>query len=314
VSPVDAPVTLDPAGSSLGLDVYLGQLPPGDGAAPVMVAGFAAITPASTPDVVPAVVVEGTPAPRIDRSGGGTALHYDDDIVAGVALNGQTVPTDVVARVRALPRVGSVGMMADLETSLVEFEPPAGAVLLPELWATEDTPPAVLDAVRDAGVELTPVADLGDRLDSLRDDAFSLGLRLFLLVGLATLLLAVYGVFASAVLQSRWRSYEVASLRVVGVSQGSLVRASVLEYVAMLGVAVVLGLAAAVVSVLLVLPSISLGPTDEFTPPPDYSVQWPLLVLVGGALFVVATTIALVVSRRTTRLGRPATLRWAEQA
>ena len=129
----------------------------------------------------------------------------------------------------------------------------------------------MLDAVRDAGIELTPVASLDERLDSLRDDAFSLGLRLFLIVGLATLLLAVYGVFASAVLQSRWRSYEVASLRVVGVSQRSLVRASVLEYVAMLGVAVVLGLASAVVAIMLVLPSISLGPTDEFIPPPDYS-------------------------------------------
>jgi hypothetical protein len=43
-------------------------------------------------------------------------------------------------------------------------------------------------------------------------------------------------------------------------------------------------------------------------------VQWPLLALVGVSLFVVATVIALVVSRRTTRLGRPATLRWAEQA
>ena len=133
-------------------------------------------------------------------------------------------------------------------------------------------------------------------------------------MGLATLLLAVYGVFAAAVLQSRWRSYEVASLRVVGVSQRSLVRASVLEYVAMLGVAVALGLASAVVSVLLVLPSISLGQTDEFTPAPDFSVQWWLLALVGASLFVVASAIALVVSRRTTRLGRPATLRWAEQA
>ena len=314
VSLVDAPVVLDPADGRLGLDVYLGQLPPGSGPAPVMLAGVAAITPATTPDVVPAVVVDGTPTPTVRHSGGGTALEYDADVVAGVALNGKEVPTDVVARVRALPLLGTQGMMADLETSLVEFEPPPGAVLLPELWATDDTPAAVLDAVRDAGVELTPIDDLDNRLASLRDDAFSLGLRLFLIVGLATLLLAVYGVFASAVLQSRWRSYEVASLRVVGVSQRSLVRASVLEYVAMLGVAVVLGLASAVVSVRLVLPSISLGPTDEFTPAPDYSVQWLLLALVGAVLFVVAAGIALVVSRRTTRLGRPATLRWAEQA
>jgi predicted lysophospholipase L1 biosynthesis ABC-type transport system permease subunit len=167
--------------------------------------------------------------------------------------------------------------------------------------------------VTDAGVALVPVARLDDRLAELRGDAFSLGLRLFLLVGLATLLLAVFGVFASAVMQSRWRSYEVASLRVVGVPQRSLVRASVLEYVAMLGVAVVLGLASAWLSVRLVLPTISLGPADEFAPTPDYATQWLVLTGVGGALFVLATVIALVVSRRTTRLGRPAILRWAEQ-
>ena len=168
--------------------------------------------------------------------------------------------------------------------------------------------------MEDAGVALVPVARLVDRLAELRGDAFSLGMRLFLLVGLATLLLAVFGVFASAVMQSRWRSYEVASLRVVGVSQRSLVRASVLEYVAMLGLAVVLGLASAWLSVRLVLPTISLGPADEFAPAPDHATQWLVLAGVGVALFVLATAIALVVSRRATRLGRPATLRWAEQS
>ena len=45
-----------------------------------------------------------------------------------------------------------------------------------------------------------PLGDLDETLTDLRTDAFSLGLRLFLVVGLATLLLAVFGVFASAVL------------------------------------------------------------------------------------------------------------------
>ena len=312
VSLVDAPVLLQPVRGGLRLELFLGHLPPGEGAQPSMVSGFAAITPASTPDVVPAVATGGTPMDGADRAGSGNAIGYDEEVLAGVALNGQAVPMDVT-RVQALPRVGTVGVLADLETSLVEFEPPPGAVLLPELWAAEDTPQSVLDAVEDAGVALVPVARLDDRLAELRGDAFSLGLRLFLLVGLATLLLAVFGVFASAVMQSRWRSYEVASLRVVGVSQRSLVRASVLEYVAMLGLAVVLGLASAWLSVRLVLPAISLGPADEFAPTPDYATQWVVLAGVGVALFVLATTIALVVSRRTTRLGSPASLRWAEQ-
>jgi putative ABC transport system permease protein len=314
VSLVDPPVLLAPGPDGLGMEVFLGQLPPGNGPAPTMVAGFAAITPTTTPDVVPVVLTRDTPVASAGRAGSGNAIAYPPNVVAGVGLNGQAVPMEVVARVRSLPLVGSVGSMADLETGLVELEPPPGAVLLPELWATDDTPPRLLDAVEEAGIALFPTASLDDRLTELRGDAFSLGLRLFLVVGLATALLAVFGVFTSAVLQSRWRAYEVASLRVVGVSRRSLLRASMLEYVVMLGLAVVLGLAAAWVAVQLVLPAISLGPADEFAPPPDYATQWSVLGLVGVALFLVASAIAFVVSRRTTRLGRPATLRWAEQS
>ncbi len=167
--------------------------------------------------------------------------------------------------------------------------------------------------VEAAGAPLTPLGDLDETLTGLRNDAFSLGLRLFLMVGLATLLLAVFGVFASAVLQARWRAYEVASLRVVGVSQRTLLRASVLEYVVMLGLAVLLGVAAAYVALLLVLPSLSLGTAAEHEPAPLYAAHGMVLAGVGLALFVVATLIALLVSRRITRLGRPSTLRWAEQ-
>jgi putative ABC transport system permease protein len=123
----------------------------------------------------------------------------------------------------------------------------------------------------------------------------------------------VFGVLASAVLQSRWRAYEVAALRVVGVSRRTLVRASVLEYGVMLGLAVLLGVASALVSMRLVLPSVQLGTEVEFAPEPVYAGHLGSLALVGLGLFGVVLLIAVVVSRRTTRRGRPSTLRWAEQ-
>lgn len=313
VSLVDAPVVLHVDASGLRLEVFLGELPPGEGTPSAIVGGFAAITPSVTPDVAPVVVTEPVQPAPARRSGGGTAIEYDESVVAGMSLNGQQVPMDIVARVHALPGVGSVGAMGDLETSLVEFEAPPNAFMLTQLWTAPGTPPEMLDRIRDAGVVLTPQGDLDERLSVLRSDAFSLGLRLFLLVGVATLLLAIFGVLASAVLQSRWRSYEVASLRVVGVSRRQLVRASVLEYVVMLGLAVVLGVGSAYLSVRLVLPSMSLGAAEEFEPTPIYANHPWILVSAGLVLFVLATVIAFAVSVRTTRLGRPATLRWAEQ-
>jgi hypothetical protein len=313
VSLVDPPVVLEGSGTGLRLRLYLGQLPPGNGPQSAQVSGFARITPSATPDTVPALVATGTRTATAALTGSGIALSYPASTVAGVSLNGQQVPMRVVDRVRTLPVIGTEGSMSDLETALVEFDPPAGAVVTTQLWAAKDTPASVLDAVRAQGITLTDGRSVAGTLRDLRGDAFSLGLRLFLIVGAATLLIAVFGVFASAVLQSRWRSYEVASLRVVGVSQRALVRGSVLEYVVLLGVAVLLGVLSAYLSLLLVLPSISLGTAGAHDPPPVYGTPWLIVVAVAGALFVLATLIAVLVSRRTTRLGRPSTLRWAEQ-
>ena len=256
----------------------------------------------------------GTRTETADQTGSGIALTYPASTVAGVSLNGQQVPMRVVDRVSTLPLVGTEGSLSDLETALVEFEPPSGALVTTQLLVADGTPAAVVDRVRAPGVGAhRPAQPLRRRSHDLRGDAFSLGLRLFLLVGVATLLIAVFGVFASAVLQSRWRSYEVASLRVVGVSQRALLRGSVLEYVVLLGVAVLLGVLSAYLSLLLVLPSISLGTAGVHDPAPVYATRGCVVAGVAAALFVLATLIAVLVSRRTTRRGRPTTLRWAEQ-
>ena len=314
VSLVDPPVLVSSGPGGLRMQLFLGKLPPGPGPQRGAVAGFARITPSSTPDVEPVVVAAKTKTQTAKDSGSGLAIDYPSSDVVGKGVGGQDVPMRVVSRVKALTVIGDVGEMADLETSLVEFEPPVGALVTTQLWVAPGTPDSVLAKVRDQGISLTHGVDRAQRLHELRNDAFSLGLRLFLVVGAFTLLLAIFGVLASAVLQSRWRSYEVASLRVVGVRQRALVRGSVLEYVVLLGLAVVLGVLSAYLSLELVLPSMSLGTAAPFDPVPTYSVHWPIVLGVGVGLFVVAVLIAVMVSRRITRLGKPATLRWAEQA
>jgi hypothetical protein len=75
---------------------------------------------------------------------------------------------------------------------------------------------------------------------------------------------------------------------------------------------VLLGLGSAYLSLRLVLRSMSLGNADAHEPAPFYPTHWSILGITGLVLFVLAVLIALVVSRRITRLGRPSTLRWAE--
>jgi hypothetical protein len=313
VSMVDPPLTLTPGQAGLTLRVYLRRLPGADAAGMAMVSGYARITPATTPEVAPVLATATTRAEPVPSAGSSLVRHYPSGTVVGTALDGEEVPVRVVARVNALPVMGAVGSLGDLETSLVEFQPPPDAVPVVELWTDGDTPPALLRALRKHGVGLTPLARVDDVLAGLRSDGFSTGLRLFLLVGVVTLLLAVLGVFVSSVIQARWRAYEVAALRVVGVSRRTILRGSLLEHAVTFGLAVLLGLVSAYLSLRLVLPSISLGEAGEFDPVPVYATSWPVIAGVGAGLFVLAVAIALVVSRRITRMGRPATLRWAEQ-
>jgi hypothetical protein len=240
-------------------------------------------------------------------------MHHEQDMRKMGGLRKYMPITWITSLVGTLPLVGTEGSLSDLETALVEFEPPAGALVTTQLLVADGTPSAVVDRVRAASIGLSDPRSIDGTLRELRGDAFSLGLRLFLVVGVATLLIAILGVFASAVLQSRWRSYEVAALRVVGVGQRTLVRASVLEYVVLLGVAVLLGVLSAYLSLQLVLPSISLGTAAATDPAPVYATPWLVVTGVAALLFVLATLIAVLVSRRITRLGRPSTLRWAEQ-
>jgi putative ABC transport system permease protein len=151
-----------------------------------------------------------------------------------------------------------------------------------------------------------------EELDLLRSDAFSLGWRVFLLVGALTLVLAFLGVLALAVVQLRWRCYEVAALRVVGVRRRDLRRAIITEYVALLGMAVVGGALAAIASLLLVLPSLDIGAIGDFDPAVDFSLRWAVIAGVVGVVMLVVLGIALWISRRTVKQGTPATLRQAD--
>ena len=232
--------------------------------------------------------------------------------VNGASVLGARTPMLLTGEAKALPLVGSNGGLSDLGAALREYGDQASEVTITELLVADGTPASVLAEVRDLGVSLTDRRSEGEELDLLRSDAFSLGWRVFLLAGVLTLVLAFLGVLALAIVQLRWRSYEVAALRVVGVRRRDLRRAIVTEYVALLGMAVVGGGLAAVASLLLVLPSLDIGTIGEFDPAVDFGLRWLVMGAVLGIVLVVVLAIALWISRRTVKLGTPATLRQAD--
>jgi putative ABC transport system permease protein len=268
--------------------------------------GDPAVIRVTTTDVPAAPPVVATDATVLESLPG-------PDAVDGASVLGARTPMELTGTAKALPLVGSNGGLSDLTAALREYGDLASDVLVTDLLVADGTPASVLADVRDQGIALTDSRSESAELGELRSDAFSLGWRVFLLVGVLTLLLAFLGVLALAVVQLRWRSYEVAALRVVGVRRRDLRRAIVTEYVALLGMAVVGGGLAAVASLLLVLPSLDIGTPEDFDPAVDFGLRWLVMAAVLGVVMVVVLAIAFWISRRTVKLGTPASLRQADQ-
>ena len=279
----------------------------GPGGLALQISGEPVVVRLTTTDVPVVPPIVATETTVLDLVPGYTA-----DTVAGASVNGVRTPMELAGRAEALPMVGNNGGLSDLTAALREYGDQATNIPITHLMVAAGTPPSVLDQVRKQGVSLTVSRSEAEELEELRSDAFSLGWRVFLLVGVLTLVLAFLGVLALAVVQLRWRSYEVAALRVVGVRRRDLRRAIVTEYVALLGMAVVGGALAAVASLLLVLPSLDIGAIGEFDPAVDFSLRWAVVAGVVAVVMVVVLGIALWISRRTVKQGTPATLRQAD--
>jgi len=309
----DPPITVANNGDALKLSVYLDRLPPDQsGQAPATPAGVAAISPDDVPDVLPALVAAGTKAEAMPIPGSAIGLSYDDDIIAGNSLDQSPTPLRPVARVGAIPSLGRDGVLLDLGAALRE-PPPARATLDLRLWVAAGTPASVLDKVRDAGIALTGEQRESTALTSLRTDAFGLGWRIFLLVAVLTVVLALVGVYAGAVTQRRWRAFETASLLSVLVRRRTLARAAVLEHAAVVLVVCLCGLISAWLSLRLVLPTIGLGEVSSTAPHADFAVRWLVVGPIALGVFVLATLVASWVGVRTVRRTTTVELPWQEQ-
>lgn len=309
----DPPATVHEASGGLKVAVYLDHLPAGSsGQAPATASGVAAITPDDVPDVLPALVADGTSTAPMPTAGSAIGLSYDRDVIAGNSLTQTPTPLRPVAHVRALPGLGREGVLVDLAAALRQPPPPRATLDL-RLWVAAGTPASVLQRVQRAGIALSGEQREAAVLTSLRTDAFGLGWRIFLLVAVLTLLLALVGVYAGTVAQRRWRAFETASLLSVLVRRRTLARAALLEHATVVVLVAVCGLASAWLSLRLVLPTIDLGDTSATDPGADYAIRWLAVGAIGLVVVVLGILVASLVSLQTVRRTSAADLPWQEQ-
>ncbi|MGI8522366.1 MAG: FtsX-like permease family protein [Nocardioides sp.] len=176
------------------------------------------------------------------------------------------------------------------------------------ILARGDTPPAVVRALGDRGL-VRPQTESEAR--SLLDhDAFALALRLYTIVVLLVILLALAGLGANLAVQMPARRRDAASLRVVGMSKRTVVGSVVAEFGLVLGAAALAGLAAGALAQSVVINTVTLGFTDSARVPRTLPVlDIPAILQLAAALSVVLLAIAILVGAVTVRSARTSSLR-----
>ncbi|MEV0841418.1 hypothetical protein AB0I55_17910 [Actinocatenispora sera] len=256
---------------------------------------------ASVPRRLPAVLAG--PAPADDPH----ATRF-----AFPALGGTPIPFTVVGHDREIPRAGRHALLTDLTglQRLVAITPDATADATPtyEVWAGPDAPSDLPARLAAAGVPVTGTATLAGEQHRLARQAPGLALHLYLVAGVAAVLLALGAVLLSCYAGAATRRYETAALAVAGVPAAQLRRALRTEFRAVLGIPLLAGLAAGAVGAALLLPVIKLVTATDAGVHRSYALGpfW----LPGAVLAVVAAMVAVtVVATRLLERIEPALLR-----
>jgi len=176
------------------------------------------------------------------------------------------------------------------------------------VWARADTPRPVLDRLAQQGLT-RPTTEVGAR-EVLDQDAFALALRLYTVVTVLVVLLALAGLAANLAVQLPSRRRDAASLRVVGVTRRSVMSGVVMEFLVVIGAAALAGVAAGALAQYVVVRSVTLGFADTSLTPrvlPSFHLSSGvrLSVVVLLVLLVMSTAFAVL----TVRGARTSTLR-----
>ncbi|HET6210762.1 MAG TPA: FtsX-like permease family protein, partial [Jatrophihabitans sp.] len=216
----------------------------------------------------------------------------------------------VSATVRVLPSVLNEGVLVDLagiRRQLPNFDSEANWTI----WLGPHAPPDALQRLRSAGLVVQAGQTEAGRVTELGRQGPALALRLLVVCAIAGSVLAVGGTAIAIASTGRRRSFELASLRALGISRRVLLRSSVIEQLLLLGAAVVLGVPAGYLAARLAMPSI-----PEFADATPVQLHYEPALL-GVLLFTLAfvallSLTAVLAGRALIRAAAPARLREAE--
>jgi hypothetical protein len=287
---IGGPETTVRAGAALTVDVFTpggfdAEIVHGDAPDPLPVfAGSDAGRDATEPGAVPTVTAEG--------------------------LSGSDTRFRPMRTGAFVPRAGRAALLVDLELALRgTTSAPAGDR---QVWLARDDRGAEKRftralAAQDIRVLSRETAAATER--GYAGDGAVLALRLLLVCGAAAIVVSVGALLVAAYVGRRQRAYEVAALRVVGLSRRTVRALLLREALATVLIALATGAAAALVATWVVLPSLPQFDNPSVTVAvryaPDAASGWVALVGLG----LVLGAVGLSVTALQLRSGRPDRLR-----
>lgn len=227
-------------------------------------------------------------------------------------LDGQPATAEEVGGLATvLPRVQDDGTMVDL-TYAGRTMTGGLANTSSEVWLGARAPADALRRIAALGLGVISVDSTRDHRARLDRSGPALGLVLFLVGAALATLLAVAGTVVSVYLTGRRRAFEVAALRAVGLTSGSLLRAAVLEQALLLLAGLVVGAAAGLVAAVLALPSVPMFADGRAVPPLRLGLHAVPLVLLVVGITALLVAVAMLAGWALIRSAVPARLREAQ--
>lgn len=232
------------------------------------------VAPGDVPSTLPVVV---TPAvASLDSQGYGRPLAIP-------GLDTGTVPGRQEGEVPALPRVGSVADLVDLQTA-EDFLSGPFVDTTTEVWLSPGAPSDITARLQARGVSVTNVDSVAARLRASAHGGIELAYGLFLVAALAAGAMAVGATGFAVAVGARRRRSELGALRSVGIPASVLRRSLQAEQFLCAGTALVMGLVAGLASAAVALQTVPEAVPAGPGPPLELGLPVVVLVISTGAV------------------------------
>ena len=202
------------AGSDTGVAITVGQLA-GTGQP-------AWVGPADAPTQIPIVAPSGLQSPPL-------IVPLPAPAITSGTQAGSQATVRLVGQTPVLPRVGSTGVLVDMEY-LARLGEPGPYRTGGEVWLGPTAPADAVDRLRAAGLDVLGVRDFDAELRRAGEGPNATGLEFLLAVGLLGLALGGGGLGVAAAVELRARADELRSLRRQGASRWVVARAGWQSY------------------------------------------------------------------------------------